>query len=217
MEIWFSSDLHLAHGNILKFMIPCPTCGGRDLPSVDFDNPSPLCPECFGAKEVRMRDFPSLKEMHECIVEQHNARVKPSDHWWCLGDLTMTRQLGQVSDLIEALNGKKRLLLGNHDEAKMSEYARYFEKIRVNRVIDNVLFTHYPVHPNSLGKFDGNAHGHIHRNDGGGYPPRVSTRRDGSTKIQPYVNLSIEVLDYAPVNLGTVKQMIRRQQEALGA
>jgi calcineurin-like phosphoesterase family protein len=50
--------------------------------------------------------------MDETMIERHNAKVKPNDVVYMLGDVVINRKsLHHVS----RLNGKKRLVRGNHD------------------------------------------------------------------------------------------------------
>jgi calcineurin-like phosphoesterase family protein len=182
-EIWFSSDLHLGHQNIIEF------CD---------------------------RPFQSVSEMDEKLREWHNSFVKPEDHWYNLGDVTMKRSARDELWLINEMrkwNGHKRLLLGNHDHFPVKVYLEAgFEKIYATwRGIDNILLSHIPVHPASMGTACSNVHGHIHNNQGDQFAPVKSV--DPSTQkevIRPYVNVSIEVINYHPITLGQVKELIKK-------
>src|ERR1051325_11543971 len=111
------------------------------------------------------RPFGSVTEMNDFLVEQHNARVKPSDHWYCLGDVTMLRDnQGRGLEILSRMNGHKRLIMGNHDHYAMKHYLKYFEKVMAMQRLNDLWFTHVPVHPQSLGRCKANVHGHIHNN-----------------------------------------------------
>jgi calcineurin-like phosphoesterase family protein len=60
------------------------------------------------------------------------------------------------------LNGKKKLIMGNHDIYEIKDYQQYFYDIKAYRVFDKFIFSHIPVHKSSIGRFRGNAHGHLH-------------------------------------------------------
>jgi calcineurin-like phosphoesterase family protein len=187
-EIWLSSDLHLSHENIIKF------CG---------------------------RPFANVKEMDEALLTYHNELVKPWDHWYNLGDLTMERGGGLVKagfiKKMRRFHGHKRLLLGNHDHFPTQVYMDCgFEKIYGTwRGIDNLLFSHYPVHPTSIGRARANIHGHIHQN-----PSPPPARFDGYTSawnedsshlkgmITPYVNVCVEMTAYRPIHLDEVNTRV---------
>lgn len=156
MNIWVLSDTHFGHANILKFKR---------------EDGSPL------------RSFANPDEMDEYMIERWNSVVKPSDHVYHLGDVAMRREHIR---LIGRCNGHKRLVRGNHDIYKTKDYLPYFEEIYGIRVLDNLIFTHIPIHPDSLGRFTANIHGHIHAN---------------KSPEGPYCNVSVEAIDYTPVAL----------------
>lgn len=213
-ELFFSSDLHLSHDNILTFKTVCRSCLGTGLEGVHVDGVK-HCGDCSGSGEVRMREFSSVEEMDETIIERHNSVVRPQDHWWNLGDVCMHRQLNKVAHLLKRMNGHKRLLLGNHDQCKLREYLAHFEKVQSYRKIDGMMFSHIPIHPSSMGRSTANIHGHIHSNQGS-FPPVVGKQmkftgdnvKTAVETVSPYINLSVEVIDYTPVSLGQVKQMV---------
>lgn len=169
-ELWFASDHHLDHENILRFKRP---------------DGSPL------------RDFPDIVTHNRTIIERHNAIVGHFDHVYFMGDVAM-KLTPEVIMMLEAMNGRKRLLRGNHDIAKTRAYTKLFEEIHATRVFDNMIFSHIPIHPASLGRWDGNIHGHIHANGGEDYDAR-------------YVNLSMEVIDYTPLSLAQVRAKLQGQ------
>lgn len=207
-ELLFSSDLHFAHASILTFSVPCHKCGrsGR----ID----GKRCGKCVGLGQHLMRPFADLEEMHHKIISRHNEMVRPQDHWYCLGDLTMLRKLAPISGLLKSMNGHKRLILGNHDSCKMEDYLEYFEKVMSYRVIDDTMFSHIPIHPESMARFHANVHGHIHSNRGDtifdSFPPVI--RGDG--RIQPYLNLSMEATNYYPLSLAEIKAAIKKAVKA---
>ena len=134
------------------------------------------------------RPFADEHEMDEIMVERWNTVVRPCDHVYHLGDVAMRRQAMDV--ILPRLNGHLRLVRGNHDIFRTKDYLKYFDEIYGIRVLDNWLMTHIPVHPESLGRFKGNLHGHIHNNSS--YPGA-------------YINLSVEQINYTPVALETIK------------
>ena len=62
------------------------------------------------------RGFISVQEMNEAIVRNWNSVVKPSDVVFILGDLMLNdNELG--INYINKLNGRKSIVIGNHDTA----------------------------------------------------------------------------------------------------
>lgn len=183
MTIWFTSDTHFDHENMItKFVL----ANGRPA-----------------------REFASVEEMNETMIARWNEVVRPSDHIYHLGDVTMHRQVAQIRyRVLDRLNGHKRLLLGNHDADQVQNYLPWFKKIFASRVIDRILFTHIPVHPDSLGRFHANVHGHTHHRI---LDPVIVTDHKGygdSTRRVPYLNVCVERTDYRPVSLEQIKKLI---------
>ena len=97
-------------------------------------------------------------------------------------------------------HGHLRLVRGNHDDHAIKHYLEFFDEVHAVRVLDGMLLSHIPIHPESLGKFLGNVHGHVHNN--------VPALHFGPR----YYNVSVEVIDYTPVPLEVVKQRLKEQQ-----
>ncbi len=189
-EHWFISDTHFGHEAIIRY------CS---------------------------RPFQNAVEMDEFMIENWNKRVRPSDHITHLGDVTMDRGGGfhkkNFIALMGRLNGHKRLLLGNHDHFPVKTYLEAgFEKVYgTHRTDEGILLSHIPVHPKSIGRAVGNVHGHTHNTPN--YPPVVFEGYDTvwnedssgfKGRITPYVNICVEMTEYAPITLGEVKERIAR-------
>ena len=165
-DIWFTSDTHFNHLNMLSFKN---------------EDGSPV------------RPFRSLREMNETIIDNWNTRVKPSDIIYHLGDVFFGSK-DDFEQLWPRLNGKKRLIVGNHDNIKYIVQGGFFAKIMMWRVWHdkNLLFTHVPVHQDVLRErvLDAddaiNIHGHTHSR--------------GSPE-GPYRSVCVEMTDYKPVHL----------------
>src|SRR5437762_1961140 len=82
----------------------------------------------FGHKNIleyekESRPFTSIEEMHEAIIERWNSNIKPSDIVYHLGDFCFGKKHLEIA---QSLNGKKRLVMGNHDCYPAADYLRYF-------------------------------------------------------------------------------------------
>ena len=135
------------------------------------------------------RPFKDVPHMNEALIENWNAKVKPDDIGYMLGDIYCGNK-GSINSILHRLNGKKRLILGNHDTPEDGILRHHFQKIMMWRLFkdEKVLLTHVPIHPASLTeKYDlRNVHGHIH---------------EKSLNDPRYINVSVEHTDYAPVAL----------------
>lgn len=131
------------------------------------------------------RPFASVEEMDEVMIARWNARVRPQDIIYHLGDVAIGQDA--LNRVMPRLAGHKRLVLGNHDNhAPMRDYIRYFEKILAWRLFKPLILTHVPIHQGSFGKATVNLHGHVHTNP---------------APAGPYINGCVEVTDYRPVPL----------------
>lgn len=138
-----------------------------------------------------VRPFTSVEEMDEHMVERWNSVVSPSDHVYHLGDV----YFGQGWKHLDRLNGKKRLLLGNHDDGRDERLHKAFKKILLWREFKeyDCVLTHVPVHDSSLERRSKNLHGHIHNS---GHRGLIADPR--------YINCCVEVRDYTPQPIETL-------------
>jgi calcineurin-like phosphoesterase family protein len=160
---WVCADHHFGHANILTFT---------------------------DDKGVKLRGsvFKDTDEHDQQLIERHNAVVNDEDRVYMLGDVVINRRhlwkLGQ-------LKGRKVLVKGNHDIAKLKEYLPYFDDIRayvvqLTQEKHKVILSHIPIHSDCLGRFGTNIHGHLHQN-------KIDDPR--------YICVSLEHTGYAPIEV----------------
>ncbi len=135
-NIFFASDHHFHHANILTFK--------RD-------------------DGTALREFESVSHMNEHMVNSHNSVVKSGDKVYFLGDVCMDRK-GRGLEILARMNGEKILVKGNHDQCKASDYLKYFKDIRGSHQFEGLIMTHIPIHSESLARWGLNLHGHLHHN-----------------------------------------------------
>ena len=173
-DIWLVSDTHFGHANILNF--------------VDSNT----------GKKVRGDRFSSVEEMNETMVENWNKTVKPGDIVYHLGDVFF----GPKEDFLKLwkwLPGSKRLILGNHDDAKFFIKHELVTKVVMWREFHDhgLLLTHVPIDPSGLyryrhGNHDEdkrmllNVHGHIHQNP---------------SPTEHHRCVCVEHIDYTPIHI----------------
>jgi len=141
-NIWFISDTHFGHENILKF--------------VD-ENDNLIRP-----------GFDSISHMNQRILDNITDNVKAGDTLYHLGDVYFSKEKSESSlKQLKSMPFKKRLILGNHDDGKDKNLYDIFGKIVVWRLFKdhNFLATHVPIMPDSFRKVEYNAHGHIHEKE----------------------------------------------------
>lgn len=171
---WVCADHHFGHRNILTF-------------KRDDDTP--------------LRNFSSIEEHDETIIENHNKLVHPNDRVYMLGDVVINRR---NLPILSRLNGRLCLVRGNHDIFKLKDYLPYFDDIRAYVVqLDSdknkVIMSHIPIHPESLGRWGINIHGHLHYN-------RVMRRQDDFSLHGDYIDpkykcVSLEHTNFKPIEI----------------
>jgi len=138
-----------------------------------------------------LRPFASAEEMDEEMVKRWNEVVRPNDKVYHLGDVVIARKNLHI---LGRLNGKKRLIRGNHDIFSTSDFFAHFDEIYGVRVLDDMILSHIPLHPDCVTeRFQTNVHGHLHAND---IP-------DGR-----YLCVCVEHTDYRPIPLHIVRERI---------
>lgn len=63
---------------------------------------------------LKFRPFSSTDEMDEHLIDSWNSVVRPDDIVWHLGDFS-THDEARTKQIFQRLQGRKRLILGNHD------------------------------------------------------------------------------------------------------
>lgn len=183
-SIFFISDTHFGHANMLKF--------------TNWDG-------------SRMRPFNSIEELDELMIENWNKMVKPTDKIYHLGDVCY--KCGNRDQIMSRLNGEKVLIKGNHDKDQLGWYMKYFKDIRGTVHIDgNYLLSHFPIHPDSKGRFVRGLHGHIHAQTVKkkvpcavyeGYEAVLRFKYE----VDPwYRNCCVEVNNYSPIPFEVIKE-----------
>lgn len=108
------------------------------------------------------RPFANVDEMNREIIRRHNSVVKPTDEVMNLGDFAFY----DAGEFLDALNGIKSLVPGNHDRSKTRKLAGWFRVYTGHAFIPKgngeilACLTHKPLH--DLGKNIWHLHGHLH-------------------------------------------------------
>lgn len=139
------------------------------------------------------RPFTDVTHMNEYMLDCYNSVVKDGDIAYFLGDVYMGDGAHWYQKIAPRLHGRKRLILGNHDNGKDQTLQKVFQKITLWRAFPEfgLLLTHVPVSLSTLGpKWPRNVHGHIHNRPSPG---------------PEYINVSVEVIDYTPVHIEDIR------------
>jgi len=161
------SDTHFGHANICKFV--------REDGS-------------------KLRPWDDVEEMDKALIHNWNSVVGVNDTVYHLGDVFINRK---ARFILDALNGDKVLIKGNHDIFKLNDYTPFFRDIRAYHVLDKIMLSHVPIHRESMGRFRGNVHGHLHAN-------RV--------KDPLYKSVCVEQINYTPIELSEIQKYYKELQ-----
>lgn len=128
------------------------------------------------------RPFKNITEMNDFIIEQWNITVAPKEEILHLGDFAYGKEANKqnVKKIVQQLNGRKTLLLGNNDKkwGRKKITPQFWIDVGFEEVIDTpivfnynkdfkVVLTHFPVLTCEYYDLDGdrevvNIHGHTH-------------------------------------------------------
>lgn len=170
-DTFFISDTHFGHANALTFTV---------------DDVGTL-----------MRPgFADVNEMDEHMVKCWNDRVRPQDKVYHLGDVVMHKR---SLPILARLNGTKILIRGNHDVEPASKFLEYFKDVRGTHSIDKLILSHIPIHPESIGRWRANIHGHLHTYSVGGASGTPDPR---------YMCVSVEQIAYTPISLHEINTIL---------
>lgn len=160
--------------------------------------------------EKEARPFSTLDEMHEVLIDRWNSVVGSKDMVYHLGDFCFGKSNIVIA---ERLNGRKKLVMGNHDCYPSADYLRYFEKLHGMIFWENCVLSHMPVHPNGLGaRWFLNVHGHLHSKSVQNYVHvgvGLDTKHKWVDDIN-YFNVSIERHNLTPVHADIILDRLKR-------
>ncbi len=150
---------------------------------------------------AKRRGFKDSFEMAEYIIKKHNSVVHKKDVTYLMGDITMHTDKWYF--YLDQMNGIKKVILGNHDEAKhIPELLKYVKSVASMVRYKGVFLTHCPIHPQELEyRVSKNIHAHLHEYSV--VKETISNTRDThkGTKDDRYIGVSCEQIDYIPKTL----------------
>ena len=106
-----------------------------------------------------LRAGSNVEEHDQWIIDQWNSVITKRDCVYVLGDIAFGKP---ALEKTKQLKGFKKLILGNHDKFKASEYADAgFDIISSVHRFKKYWMSHAPIHPCELRGLM-NIHGHMH-------------------------------------------------------
>ena len=171
--IYYTADLHFGNYNIIKY---------------------------------ENRPFTTVEDMNEGLIYRWNKRVKDKDDVYVLGDFAFTGthlSKEKLNNIVDRLNGKKHLIVGNHDKFITNKYFNEklweeivpYKEIKDNIKIDgkliqkDLILCHYPIESWNCQHYGSiHLHGHLHSK------PTILNQ------VNRY-NVGIDLWNYEPVTL----------------
>lgn len=149
------------------------------------------------------RPFKDAIHMNETLIRYWNSTVGNDDIVYVLGDFTLSRRRENIAGLAARLNGRKVLIMGNHDARKPKDYVECGFQIATRKPMmaePGVILMHEPfedlsyVAPNYLYFF-----GHVHNNH---------CPMDDLPNCRC---VSVERTDYRPVDFDALMKEMKKQ------
>ncbi|MCI0460731.1 MAG: metallophosphoesterase [Gemmataceae bacterium] len=152
MHVWFTADLHLGHGNIIKYC-KRPFMTPRELEQIQRDPRG----------KFRLSDE-SVRRHDEALLAALNERVEEDDTLWILGDFCWGA-LDQATHYRQRIRCRNvHLVWGNHDHRSIRPvFDRAIEQGMIEVEGQAIWLNHYPMRSWNR-SFHGSwqLYGHVH-------------------------------------------------------
>jgi calcineurin-like phosphoesterase family protein len=150
----------------------------------------------FGHEAIALkRGFSSVEEHDEYIIKQWNTVTHKKDLTYILGDVTC--ETPKHYHLLDRLNGRKVVIMGNHDMRKhVRKLLEHVDNVAGLIKYKGIFLSHCPVHPREMEyRVSHNIHGHIHAK-------KVKKKILGFKVVDKrYICVSCEQVGYTPKTL----------------
>jgi calcineurin-like phosphoesterase family protein len=218
MTTYYCSDPHAFHANILKYC--------RRLPFMtDADREALLALESSGGdlRSLRVSDE-SVDRMNHGLAANINARVRPDDTLWCLGDWVFGRggdYLRNARWFRDQIRCRTIFFVwGNHDDRRIRDlFTATYDQVEIREGPVRMSLCHYPLltwngqHQASVAEPNIHLYGHVHAV----YQkePDSSPLKDPDT--WPALDVGFDGHDYQVWSLEEILERVRPRLEAFEA
>jgi calcineurin-like phosphoesterase family protein len=141
------------------------------------------------------RPFNTIEELDETLIKNWNNKIKKEYYIYVLGDVSFYSK-EKTKEIINQLNGRKILIMGNHDRHHSMQYWKDvgFEEVSKHPILfeDKYLLSHEPRYEIRDKNLYYNIHGHLHSH-GSLYQPEI------------FYNVCVERNNYRPVDFDKIK------------
>jgi len=148
-----------------------------------------------GILDQAARPQPDIESHDRSIIANWNARVRPTDTVWHLGDFAGEDvAFDYVASVFRKLNGRKRLIVGNHDGDEVRAKLPWESVDEVRTILApgcKIVLCHYPFREWN-GYYGGDLHFHGHSHD------RLPSSRQSW-------DCGVDKQDFSPMTFATIK------------
>lgn len=156
------------------------------------------------------RPFSDIQHMQAVMTANWNSAVAPTDEVYILGDFAWKNAQGL--EMLSQLNGRKYLILGNHDKPT-EEMKACFQWVKDYAVIKDgetqVVLSHYPI-AHWYNQYRGAVHlyGHVHNTkDYQAFLQYAQICKSLSIPFESYnVGCMLYYMDYTPRTLDEIRR-----------
>jgi calcineurin-like phosphoesterase family protein len=155
------------------------------------------------------RPFSKSAEMDEALLDKWNSCIGHNDTIYIIGDLFF-RNTTFAQDYLNRMNGKKHMIIGNHDKdwMKRVDLPSFFESmshmLELSDGSHRITLCHYPMMTwNGAAKGSYMIHGHIHNNTNAEYFKLICA-------MPNILNAGVDINDFRPV---TFKELLVNNQK----
>lgn len=144
------------------------------------------------------RPFDTVEEMDRVMIENWNTVVKAEDEVFVLGDFSFYGK-DRNTEICRKLNGRKILVMGNHDTNEPDYYKECgFQQVNPYPIIIDEfwMLSHEPLYINSNMPY-ANLYGHVHSN-----PIYADYSKQSFCAC-------VERIDYTPISFSNIKQLMK--------
>ena len=145
------------------------------------------------------RPFSCVEEMNQTIISNWNNAVKKDDIIYHLGDVGLGNR-ETLEGIISKLNGRKRLIMGNHDDSLRNKWLEIgFEWVSKYPILLNEYYwlSHEPLCINEYMPYC-NIHGHVHDN------------AEHISENFRSINVSVDVTEFKPILLSDIQKKVEK-------
>lgn len=166
MRHFVVSDLHIGHGNVIIYEPIRAELLANWITAKHFPVTKERIIDVMKNKDDDMYTF--YLSMHDdMIIEMWNSVIKKDDVVFFLGDLCLSSNKDKIRNWAQKLNGRKRLIKGNHDVCKDEFYLDCgFETVSRYPILFNqhIFLSHEPLPKEIVSEGYINFFGHVHSN-----------------------------------------------------